>query len=52
VFNIPLLLAIEANIQVEVGIEWKVLFLYKEAKNNGMLHLTVNRGYNRHFRTH
>jgi hypothetical protein len=33
----PLLLAIEVNTQLEVGIEQKALFLYKREKNNGML---------------
>jgi hypothetical protein len=47
VFNIPLLLAVEANTQLKVGIERKVLFLYKKAKNNGMLHLLIIRGCNR-----
>jgi hypothetical protein len=42
VFNVPLLLAIEANTQLKVGIGRKALFLYKKAKNNGMLHLLMS----------
>jgi hypothetical protein len=47
VFNIPLLLAIEVNTQLKVGIGGKALFLYKKAMNNGMLHLPMFRGCNR-----
>jgi hypothetical protein len=36
-FNISLLLAIEANTQLQVGIGRKALFLYKKAKKSGML---------------
>jgi hypothetical protein len=44
-FNFPLLLAIEANTQLKVGIWRKVLFLYKEAKK------TVGCCVARHIRT-
>jgi hypothetical protein len=51
-FNISLLLAIEATTQLEVGIGRKALFLYKKAKNNGMLHLLMFRGCNRSWYVH
>jgi hypothetical protein len=37
----------KANTQLKVGIGRKALFLYKKAKNNGMLHLLMFRGCNR-----
>jgi hypothetical protein len=52
VFNIPLLLTIEANTQLQVGIGRKVLFLYKKAKNNGIFHLPIFRGCNRCWYVH
>jgi hypothetical protein len=45
VFNITLLLAIEANTQLEVGIGRKVLFLYKKAKNSGAIYFTFIREF-------
>jgi hypothetical protein len=47
VFNVPLLLAMIASTQLQVGIGKKHLFLYKRVKKNGVLHLTVNRGCNK-----
>jgi hypothetical protein len=52
VFNVPSLLAIETNTQLKVGIGRKVLFLYKKAKNNGMLHLLMFRGCSRCWYVH
>jgi hypothetical protein len=52
VFNIPLLLAIEANTQLKVGIWRKALFLYKKVQKNGMLHLSMFRGCNRCWYVH
>jgi hypothetical protein len=50
--NVPLLLAIEANTLLKVGIGRKALFLYKKAKNNCMLHLLMFRGCNRCWYVH
>jgi hypothetical protein len=42
-------IAMKANTQLKVRIERNVLFLYKKAKNNGMLHLLMFRGCNRYW---
>jgi hypothetical protein len=52
VFNVPLLLAMKANTQLQVGFESKALFLCKKAKKNGMLHLLMFRGCNRCWYVH